>query len=208
MLFKIYNGGTREVLDIYTEKRYLLIVKERVALFNMPAAGKCRKGVLEMKKLLLLLLVPVLVLGVMVGCGKVFDGDPTPISLQGAWVADNGGPNLIVSGNQITLWNIKGSSAGNIAFRTNYTGDTGTDANGILPNLAANAKDPGQGTIEFYWFTGKNDLIGSIKLQFTTTGDFTKDCFEVLEVKYETWFQNVMLPIEGTEYTRLLQSSF
>jgi hypothetical protein len=181
-------------------------VKERVALFNMPAAGKYRKGVLEMKKLLLLLLVPVLILGVMVGCGKVFDGDPTPISLQGAWVADNGGPSLIVTGNQITVMHLKDTTLGNIAFRTNYTGDKGDNDSGIFEN------DPTyEIVLEFYWFDGNNDLIGSITSTFTPGGDidgFAADEFEITEVKYETVFQNVMLPKKDTKYTRLLQSSF
>jgi len=56
-----------------------------VALFNTPAAGKGRKGVFRMKKLLLVMLVPLLVLGVM-GCGGDFvAGNETDAYLQGNW---------------------------------------------------------------------------------------------------------------------------
>jgi hypothetical protein len=170
----------------------------------MPAAGKCRKGVLEMKKLLLLLLVPVLVLGVMVGCGKVYDGDVTPYILQGAWVADNGGPNLIISGNQITVMHVRDITLGNVAFRTNYSGDSAED---LIDNNGTSGTDYCK--LEFYWFSGSNDLIGSFEFSVTLDpDDFTNDEITVELVKYEDPVHNVMLPKLDTVYTRLLQSSF
>jgi hypothetical protein len=52
----------------------------------MPAAGKSRKGVFRMKKLLLVMLVPVLVLGIM-SCGSTPEtGDEVPYALHGTWV--------------------------------------------------------------------------------------------------------------------------
>jgi len=76
-----------------------------VALFNMPAAGKCRKGVFRMRKLLLVMLVPVLVLGV-IACGGFETDTEVDAYMQGSWSS-------ITTDASIWLPNV-GSQAGDI----------------------------------------------------------------------------------------------
>jgi hypothetical protein len=139
------------------------------------------------------MLVPLLVLGVM-GCGaKVPDGDGNPISLQGLWETADGdnNVNLVISGNQITLLNDDDASyLGNIALRTSYSGPHGENENGILEVGMDDF------TITFKWFDKPYDEIGSIKCEITAAG------FTVKEVKYQKYYQNVMLPKEGAEYEK------
>jgi hypothetical protein len=150
-----------------------------------------------MKKLLLVMLVPVLVLGVM-SCGaKIPNGDANPLSLQGKWgPTPNTNVSLIIAGNQITLVSPSTSSGkGNITLRTNYDGDTGTDDDGILTS--------GQKfTITFNWYEKPYDEIGYIEA--TANANFTGagDAFTVNKVVYSAYYQNVMLPAQGTVYTK------
>jgi len=75
----------------------------------MPAAGKCRKGVFRMKKLLLVMLVPVLVLGV-IACGGFETDTEVDAYIQGFWTgADaatvfsaNTGIDLFITPNEMT----------------------------------------------------------------------------------------------------------
>jgi hypothetical protein len=134
-----------------------------------------------MKKLLLVMLVPLLVLGVM-GCGaKVPDGDGNPISLQGLWTTESDGVDLVISGNQVTLLSKTETYLGNIALRTSYSGPHGTNEDGIL-------LEGDEFTITFKWFDKPYDEIGSITCEITAAG------FTVNEVKYQKYYQNVMLP--------------
>jgi hypothetical protein len=136
-----------------------------VALFNMPAAGKCRKGVLIMKKLLLVALVPILVLGFM-GCGKIEEGEPLPYFAQGAYHGeDNVADNIyfVLTPTQLTVLrsdNTDTSTLGTAAFRTGLeTGDVDQAAKTIGDNdnraeLTLYGFDKGagiQGTIQFYF---------------------------------------------------------
>jgi hypothetical protein len=160
----------------------------------MPAAGKCRKGVFRMKKLLLVMLVPVLVLGVM-SCGtKVPDGNPSPIGLQAEWEGSGDSVGLVIAGNQVTLISPSPTYVGNIALRTNYDGYKGTNDDGLFTNAAA---DGGTLTLEFFWFDTPYDKIGHIKADITA-----EDSFTVTEVRYNKYYQNVMLPAEQAVYTK------
>jgi hypothetical protein len=175
----------------------------------MPAAGKCRKGVFRMKKLLLVMLVPVLVLGVM-SCGtKVPDGSPSPVGLQGKWVTPSVvSPDLIIAGNQVTflLKASDGSYTGNIALRTHYEGEKGDNDSGIFITGATDSK------LTFNWFDEPYKQIGSITFDIISNaniaefiddydGDVTTiSAFMVTGVKYETYYQNVMLPEVGAAY--------
>jgi hypothetical protein len=143
-----------------------------------------------MKKLLLVMLVPVLVLGVM-GCGKVPNGDSNPISLQGAWTtggSDN--VDLVISGNQVTLLSKQTAGGlGNIALRTSYAGPHGTNEDGILTS--------GEFTLTFSWYDKPYDEIGSITCTIADADNFT-----VKSVVYKAYYQNVMLPSAGAAYTK------
>jgi hypothetical protein len=144
-----------------------------------------------MKKLLLVMLVPLLVLGVM-GCGaKVPDGDGNPISLQGYWITDGTDDvDLVISGNQVTLLSNSATYLGNIALRTSYSGPHGTNEDGIL-------QTGDEFTITFKWFDKPYDEIGSIKCTMDDDENFTVD-----EVKYQKYYQNVMLPSAGASYEK------
>jgi hypothetical protein len=79
----------------------------------MPAAGKSRKGVFRMKKLLLVMLVPVLVLGIM-GCGSSLEtGSELPYILHGTWINNDAdldtdavalAPWFVFSANEMTIY--------------------------------------------------------------------------------------------------------
>jgi hypothetical protein len=143
-------------------------VKERVALFNMPAAGKCRKGVLEMKKFLLVMLVPVLVLGIM-GCGKVYDGSQVPSIMQGAWISEQPYEGkevtLVFSGNQMSLSRYIGvDDTATLQFRIGYGGgknedgtiDPGDPFDVQIHDYEA-TKDTKVGTLSIIWGAGDID---------------------------------------------------
>jgi hypothetical protein len=162
----------------------------------MPAAGKCRKGVFRMKKLLLVMLVPVLVLGVM-SCGtKVQDGSPSPIGLQGKWETTlDKAVDLIISGNQVTLLSKSDDYLGNIALRTNYDGYKGLDDSGLFVGVDGSQTFK----LEFYWFDEPYDQIGYINAKINTAEEF-----EVTEVHYNSYYQNIMLPPKDAKYNLVL----
>jgi hypothetical protein len=151
-----------------------------------------------MKKLLLVMLVPVLVLGVM-GCGKVQDGAPSPIGLQDVWQSfdeDAGDMGLLtISGNQATLFR---ASDGNIAFRTSYDGYKGPADSGVFDATDCVGKTF---KLEFYWFEKPYDQIGYINAEIKSV-----DRFVVKEVKYNNYYQNVMLPLKDAQYDRLVKA--
>jgi hypothetical protein len=116
----------------------------------MPAAGKSRKGVFKMKKLLLVMLVPVMVLGMM-GCGGNLEtGTEIPEWLQGYWVtsAAPDASSILFSANEATLFSAvtPGPSTVKMAYRVEYKGPTDylkvsdTGATGSANNIAANAE--------------------------------------------------------------------
>jgi hypothetical protein len=163
----------------------------------MPAVGKCRKGVFRMKKLLLVMLVPVLVLGVM-GCGaKLPDGGANPIMLQGYWTTSGTEDvDLVISGNQITLINPSASTyLGNIALRTNYDGEKGENESGFLA-----VGD--EFTITFNWFDDPYKEVGKVTAKVTGI-NIGAETFEVTEVQYAAYYQNVMLPQKTAAYTKV-----
>jgi len=150
-----------------------------------------------MKKLLLVMLVPVLVLGVM-GCGtKIFNGDASPIDLQGYWTA--GSPDavdLVISGNQITLLTSFANNIGNIALRTSYEGYKGGNNSGLFIEGIPSSVDS-DFTLKFYWFDAPYDEIGNIKCKIDSRTGFT-----VYSVEYKQYYQNVMLPAAGVTYAK------
>jgi len=149
-----------------------------------------------MRKLLLVMLVPFLVLGVM-GCGKaVPDGAQNPIGLQGYWQptpAENA-VEVAISGNQATLINTFAVGPGNVALRTSYDGYKGAGDSGLF------AGTDGSQTfkLEFFWFDTPYDKIGEITAKIND-----EETFEVTEVKYEKYYNNVMLPAKGVIYSKV-----
>ena len=146
-----------------------------------------------MKKLLLVLLVPVMVLGLMVSCGPM-DGETNPISLQGVWLPVNAQDNdigFILSANQATVFKVYNTSGdvqlsmstyGNIAYRTDYSGP---DAFGLVDPTTfragsgdATAIGIGPGRefkLTFNWFEGSNDEIGKITAWFLLGSQLSED---------------------------------
>jgi hypothetical protein len=148
-----------------------------------------------MKKLLLVMLVPVLVLGVMSCKAKVPDGDGNPLSLQGYYKTSSGNykPDLVIAGNQITLL----KDEGNISFRTSYDGPKGTNDSGILA-VGDEFK------ITFNSFEDPYGEVGTIKAKVTvlTPMTFKIDTLANEGVKYESYVQNVMLPQPEAVYVK------
>jgi len=128
--------------------------------FYMPAAGKCRKGVFSMKKLLLVMLVPVLVLGLF-SCGKVQDmGDPMALGLHGSWLSGKDNDTvLVLSGNQASLYSISDNlKTATYRIVAPVPGDEAAD--GSL-----------NGDIEFYgFFDTKAELIATITFSLNAAG--------------------------------------
>lgn len=138
------------------------------------------------------MLIPVLVFGI-IGCGKVQDGAPTPISLQGKWETDvEGAVDLVISASQVTLLSKNSTYVGNIALRTSFDGYKGPADSGIIDFTADVDKTF---KLEFYWFDKPYDQIGYINAKITASG------FQVTEVKYNTYYQNIMLPPKDAEYS-------
>jgi hypothetical protein len=103
-----------------------------------------------MKRFLLVLLIPVMVLGIM-GCGKSLEtGDEVPYILQGTWVDNGNGPNsnagatiwnnpsFVFGANEMTIFLPKAGATGplfisgdfiQLAFAAVYTGAKGTVEN-------------------------------------------------------------------------------
>jgi hypothetical protein len=128
----------------------------------MPAAGKMPQRSFYMKKLLLVMLVPVLVLGLF-SCGKVMDADMMPFELQGSWVvwdstaSADGNIVLVLSGNQATVYDKNNSdpSLTTATFRVQVTPTTVPKfIDGDTDNEISEANgNPGK--ITFYGFDDK-----------------------------------------------------
>jgi hypothetical protein len=110
-----------------------------------------------MKKLLLVMLVPVLVLGFL-SCGKVLDAELMPYELQGAWKS-TGNVVLVLSGNEATVYDSTNALT-TAAFRVEVTPTT----------VPADTRIIEQGTIKFVGFVDKKKKeIASVSFNFDNT---------------------------------------
>jgi hypothetical protein len=142
-----------------------------------------------MKKLLLVMLVPVLVLGVM-GCAKVKDiGDPVPTVLQGTWESTTPALSLIVAGSQISLWRDTTDPNDKVLFRTSFSGDA-DDETGFLNNE--------EFTITFYEFDKKWEEIGTLECTADAAG----------AVVAKVTLDNITYPNDRSNYTETLLNIF
>ena len=155
-----------------------------------------------MKKLLLVMLVPVMVLGLM-GCGKIYNGQENPVCLQGAWSDTETLFAFVVTGNQATVfrpYDAVAETFGNVAFRTNYLGDE----KGALDSNE-------EFTIEFYLFDQKETKIGEIQCRFSNGyqngTDPADDVIYVEESIYEKYYSNYIIPPKGTYNRTLVQEA-
>jgi hypothetical protein len=111
------------------------------------------------KKLLLVMLVPVLVLGLF-SCGKVLDADVMPLDMQGSYLGTRGLV-LVLAGNEATIY-----SATDALITATYRVD-----------VSANTDDYGKYTsggadeIQFVGFTDKKKKeIATAKFTYTLAG--------------------------------------
>ena len=158
----------------------------------MPAAGKCRKGVLIMKKLLLVVLVPVLVLG-LVGCGSSFEeGEPLPYFAQGSFVGqgDADAITLVFTATQLTVLRVDKTTApateGTSAFRTGFDG----------VQVNKDARSFGISTLTLYGFDAGAGEVATVKLSFAN------DTYTITDVTYDGLAQSYQLPIKGATYQK------
>jgi hypothetical protein len=137
-----------------------------------------------MKKLLLVLLVPFLVLGVM-GCGKGFEtGSESPIGLQGGWKgSDEATVTFVLTASQATVYD--GNSGRALNFVTEFSGPI---ENGL-------AKEGEVCTLTFLdYVTGEE--VGSLKFKATNDGiqndaitlEDLADGGRKVEKEYQDWF--------------------
>jgi hypothetical protein len=129
-----------------------------------------------MKKLLLVALVPILVLG-FVGCGKVFDNvDPLPDYLMGSWTYSS--YTIVFAGNQATVYYVptgQYTTEGSLSNPEQNSSVTISFRVGVSYNNGTTYSNPvgGEGMVlEFYDFTEKkNNLKGSIAGILTGDGN-------------------------------------
>jgi hypothetical protein len=141
----------------------------------------------QMKKLLLVMLVPVLVLGVM-SCGKGFDaGDPLPTDLQGTWEGQASTPAdgviFTIAGNQASVGFIcdegysleDGDDIIEIKGVTPFRVGISVHGEAKLNDIVGTADDDeNYFEIEFNDFTAKkNTSKGKIRGFFTDAGEIT-----------------------------------
>lgn len=170
-------------------------MKGRVALFNMPAAGKCRKGVFGMKKLLLVMLVPVLALGVM-GCGSkalIDDGVSVPAALVGYYTG-NENLNLTLQGTQAALIDTNSEGYGNIVFAIEYNGPY---LDFINPNT-----DSLLGAEASITFKRTDDAKDIARIDITVGGDANNPTLTIDNREIFFNYMNHMIPIIGDVFTR------
>jgi hypothetical protein len=168
----------------------------------MPAAGKCRKGVFMLKKLLLVMLVPVLVLGFL-GCSSSLEtGNETPFVLHGTWVNIDDDPEtlpyFIVTSNEITIIvPVAGEGVEDIqvAFRSEFSGTQWnflTEGNQVATFGLTRIVDG----VDFGSFSGTVSVVGEILFmeisdnQLNLGGD-------------GPWYENTDLIIAG-EYVKVV----
>jgi hypothetical protein len=120
--------------------------------FLYACGGQMPKRSFYMKKLLLVMLVPVLVLG-FIGCGKLVEGNAVDL-LAGTW--SDGTTTLIIAGNQASI---------------SIDGDVDKDGKQIIAKFRIDSsynKDTTEGKISFNSFDDKKAKeLGSVKF----TGD-------------------------------------
>jgi hypothetical protein len=153
-----------------------------------------------MKKLLLVMLVPVLVLGVM-SCGaKIPNGDPVPTSLQG-----NYNVSIVTTitkaylvGNQLTIDRNTSDPNGKMLFRINYEGPT-QDEDGYVPASTSTATPPWNFKLTLYEYDSKYTEIGTLLCNNAAECNETAAVFIITGIEY---------PDERTYYTNLLNQLF
>jgi len=130
-----------------------------------------------MKKLLLVMLVSVLVLGV-VSCGREFNGEPTPWYLQDAWGSEDASGALaefVITGNQLTMlydttfavseYDITSKTA---SYRTDFKFVAGSNKDSFDSTTATVVNF----TLDLYEFEGKkNKLVAKIGFQYDKDDD-------------------------------------
>jgi len=138
-----------------------------------------------MKKLLLVMLVPVLVLGVM-GCGKVFDnGDPIPNELIGSWSAPGSDITVYLAGNHVSVQSVVNGTVATVSYRAGFSWIG--DAQELLKSGQSGSKDSDGNVadgfeISFYDFNAKKDNDrGFIRATYTADGVYSIDTFTVVE---------------------------
>jgi len=145
-----------------------------------------------MRKLLLVMLVPILVLGVM-GCGKetvMNDGNPVISAMQGFW-DDGAGNTFVLSASQITVFKdvyaTTPTEKGTVAFWINATG-------AISETKDLQSDETYQGTIEFYGYGDtKKQKIATIEVTFDPAGG-TDGTIRVTKVTKEIAYENQLIP--------------
>jgi len=140
-----------------------------------------------MKKLLLVMLVPVLVLGLF-SCGKVLDAEMMPFELHGSWTDNAGasGLTIVLTGNQATIYGDP-DEIQPAAYRVEVT--------------PTKIPDSLELTMKFVGFKDK-------KAEEIATGKFTVDdkdaptTITFSEVKRADTAVSYLLPAAGVTYTK------
>jgi hypothetical protein len=140
-----------------------------------------------MKKLLLVMLVPVLVLGLF-SCGKLLDAEMMPFELHGSWEDTTNDLILVLTGNQAT---IKGSNdqVQPAAYRVEVTPTK-------MPDSATDEM-----TMKFVGFKDKKAVeIATAKFTVDDVDNPTTITFG--EVKRADDAVSYLLPIDGSSYAK------
>jgi hypothetical protein len=134
----------------------------------MPAAGKMPQRSFYMKKLLLVMLVPVLVLGLF-SCGKVMDAEVMPFEIQGTWQC--GTINLVLAGNEATVYD-SGDTLKPATYRVEVTPTLVPkldSAAGVAAEISVGNSNPG--TIKFVGFKDKKAAtLATVKFEYYDSG--------------------------------------
>jgi hypothetical protein len=155
-----------------------------------------------MKKLLLVMLVPVLVLGLF-SCGKLLDADLVPFELQGTWkTSAANGVVMVISGNQATLYENATAlpSLEPAAFRIEVTGSQDETTKSIP-----------DGKIKFVGFKDKKTKeIATVEFVYThnAANPITNSTLELFNLKRTDDSVSVLLPAtnpDGTTKTSYLR---
>jgi len=161
-----------------------------------------------MKKLLLVMLVPVLVLGLFSCGGKVMDGEAVLSAMQGEWtgrdgtsdtppVPDTTGNIFVLTANQATVFKTSYADQedGTVAFRINASGAIATEKNIVAGGVYS-------GTISFYGFDDKKKTeLGKIDVTFTAADSNASPAvvseIEVTKSEKAVHYQNLLIPPVG-----------
>jgi len=149
-----------------------------------------------MKKLLLVMLVPVLVLGLFSCGGKVMDGEAVLSAMQGSWYGDDTGDSdatgnyFVLTANQATVFKSSYTEFedGTVAFRINASGAISSEKN-------IEADKEYDGTISFYGFDDKKKTeLGKIELTFKSGAT---PSIVVKKSEKSVHYQNLLIPPVG-----------